>query len=1216
MIRFQEDWYRNRYPHVAQEVEEGLWPSAEAHYFQKGSQEGLSPSPYFDEEWYRSTYPEITYAISRQFRSGLHHYLLAGAREGRSPGPAFDENSYLAAHPDVAAAVAREECRCGYEHFLLSGEFEGRTASVENPYRTRTSIHIPVVQSMPMFSPLCVEIAASKSAHPRVNLVLPSLLMAHMSGGPNTAVNLVARLAAMGVPMRFLSSEQGVEPNRELLWNHIESLTGIDSRAMDIELGDASNPGDKAEIGENDIFFGTAWWTVQKLAPILPKMRIQKFLYLIQDYEPGLSAWSTEHSMALETYSMDMVPVVNSHVLRDHFIENRVGRFADRNFAGESLAFEPAIDRNFFFPEPKQSRRPNRLLFYARPLSAHRNLFELGVCALHNAALTGLFSDGNWELRYIGDAVSETKIGNDVVIRASPWMAYSSYARLMRNSDVLLSLMLSPHPSYPPLEMAACGGVVVTNNYGCKTQQRMSEYGSNIFAPEPTVKALVQTLTHAANLVKSGSLDKPKSILPATWAESFEPVLEKLFHICMHMLACNPNAVKSTPVVHRAVSVQQQDHAAILYPGEGEVVGTRPEFYIAWAGQTNDLVLRLYRKEDYFIRGDALAEIACTIVLRASGFSGVLLGEAVEPIPEGGYIVSVTAPDSRRSFCARGFEVHSSQEVWQKKFQQMLQRQAAAAATRQSSERLDEREGPLFSITTTVYNTHRSFLEALVKCIKEQSFGDFEWLILDNGSTVPDVSKALRDIASSDKRIRLFTVTRNLHIIGGNRYLVERAKGEYIIPIDSDDLIYPDALAVISRYIEFNDSPGLLFSDEQKISLQGAPAKYIWRPEWSTLYCQATCPASHLMIFKRGLALQVEAYGDDYARGSHDWDTALRLHDIGVRGVHIPEVLYGWRMHPASAALNDSAKNYIVESQMSVVRSSIARRGLAKSMEVEPAHWLPGYYHVVSHEDEQPPVLVNVVLCSAGEQDIEQLRRNVAATDYKSASFRIHVPDGTRLSAGEILSAGEVEIVSYSAIADVMNRVQGSAKTPFSAILYNALEISRPDWLLDAVTTFALDETTGIVGGCITTPSEEEVQHIGYVAGLDSFFATPGYGVRKPYVPEAIALLRRHVTAVYGSFVVIKSSVWEQAGAMKGFDTTDGLYGIEFCLRARELGVLTAYTPRMAAVAEFQMQHPAGSNAALRGEIVQRYGGSIERDPYYSAECSQSSKFYGLVTEI
>ena len=95
----------------------------------------------------------------------------------------------------------------------------------------------------------------------------------------------------------------------------------------------------------------------------------------------------------------------------------------------------------------------------------------------------------------------------------------------MRQSDILLSLMLSPHPSYAPLEMAACGGVVVTNSFGCKTQDHLAGYSPNILAPPPYAQAISEALERASEMVTNADATATPFGLPSTWQESFAPIL-------------------------------------------------------------------------------------------------------------------------------------------------------------------------------------------------------------------------------------------------------------------------------------------------------------------------------------------------------------------------------------------------------------------------------------------------------------------------------------------------------------------------------------------------------------------------------------------------------------------------------------------------------------------------------------------------------------------
>lgn len=529
MIGFNEAWYLREYPEVRRELEVGLWASAETHYHQRGSREGRSPSAYFDEKWYRETYPDVAAQIAAgAYRSGLHHYLVQGNREQRSPNPVFDEQWYLRSNPDVADSVARGDLRCGFDHYLRNGEFEGRSPNAASPPHKKAipSFMPTVVESLIPFS-LHVWFDPEKRTSRRLNLVLPSLRMRDMSGGPNTALTLVAELSKLGVPIRLLSSNEGVDPDLGLLRAHIENLS-VGSPIPDLEIADASNANEPAAIGSNDIFFATAWWTAQMIAEVLPRMRRGTFFYLIQDFEPGFHAWSTDYSLALETYEMDIVGVINSASLADYLVENRIGRFADPAFRSRTLIFEPAIDRRHFYPEAQTGSCHRRLLFYARPTIASRNLFEAGLSALAKVAARGLFPPDQWSLHFIGENLPETPIGNGVVIRPFPWLDFDAYARLLRTSDVLLSLMMSPHPSYAPLEMAACGGIVVTNSFACKTQERLWRYSPKILAPPPYTRTIADALERAVTMIADGPSPTGPLGFPSTWPEAFGQILPTL----------------------------------------------------------------------------------------------------------------------------------------------------------------------------------------------------------------------------------------------------------------------------------------------------------------------------------------------------------------------------------------------------------------------------------------------------------------------------------------------------------------------------------------------------------------------------------------------------------------------------------------------------------------------------------------------------------------
>ena len=348
---------------------------------------------------------------------------------------------------------------------------------------------------------------------------MPHLTLDRMSGGPNTIFQVTARLLEHGERLVYVAAFRGLSPDRESVIRHIGAVTGVDLSEADVELVDASSPGSIVDVGLDDVLVATWWPTAHVAHAGLGQIRAREFIYLIQDFEPGFYAWSTKYALAAATYEMPSRAIVNEPFLLEHLVRSTPGRFEG---ADQAVAFLPAVDSNVFATRTPGHAGPRRLAFYARPAHA-RNLFELGLRALRVAAADGLFDDERWDIRAIGHAVPELQLARDVVLSPVPWMAYGEYAAFLRETDVLLSLMLSPHTSYPPLEMAATGGRTVTNTFGTKTASALAAISPLITAVPPDVGSIVDGLATAIAASTTPIVGGAPG-LPSTWDDALADV--------------------------------------------------------------------------------------------------------------------------------------------------------------------------------------------------------------------------------------------------------------------------------------------------------------------------------------------------------------------------------------------------------------------------------------------------------------------------------------------------------------------------------------------------------------------------------------------------------------------------------------------------------------------------------------------------------------------
>jgi hypothetical protein len=387
---------------------------------------------------------------------------------------------------------------------------------------------IDVLHAVPMH----VRYSPASDAPPRLNVLDSAWTRSGMTGGPNTVINLAARIAKTGIEVRLVST---VRPNTiDLDWfkNHMSALAG-DVGPVAVSLASAGEVERPLELGPRDCFLATHWTTAQQLRHVLPMMPIRTFFYMLQEYEPAFYPWSSNHALALETFSMDFCPIVNEALLADFLFKQPFGRLAEPAIKNSAIVFEPAVDAALFQPAGKDAGgRPKRLLFYARPNNT-RNLFGIGLMALRQIAASSEFA--GWEFLSIGGrgSVPDMALGGGAVLRNAPWLDYAGYAGLLGQADLLLCPMLSPHTSYPVLEMAACGGLSVTNVFMGKTKEALEALSCNIIAVEATVDGFAEGLSKAAQTINRGGPRVGSLNMPREWGAALDPAARQvagIFH--------------------------------------------------------------------------------------------------------------------------------------------------------------------------------------------------------------------------------------------------------------------------------------------------------------------------------------------------------------------------------------------------------------------------------------------------------------------------------------------------------------------------------------------------------------------------------------------------------------------------------------------------------------------------------------------------------------
>jgi hypothetical protein len=212
---------------------------------------------------------------------------------------------------------------------------------------------------------------------------------------------------------------------------------------------------------------------------------------------------------------------VNSKLLFDYFSAQGLEPIT-RN----GTWFEPAFPETHYYLEDRDPREKLNFIFYARPYNI-RNLYYRGIEAIDASIAAGILDPDRWDFIFVGKDLQELTLAGGVRPKILQNLDWSRYTCLMRTADLGLSLMYTPHPSYPPLDLAASGAVAVTNKFDRK--RSLEQYSRNILCTDLDIKSLLGGLAEGAALAQDHTRRRAnyeQNSLSRNWNASFRNALD------------------------------------------------------------------------------------------------------------------------------------------------------------------------------------------------------------------------------------------------------------------------------------------------------------------------------------------------------------------------------------------------------------------------------------------------------------------------------------------------------------------------------------------------------------------------------------------------------------------------------------------------------------------------------------------------------------------
>lgn len=473
---------------------------------------------------------------------------------------------------------------------------------------------------------------------------------------------------------------------------------------------------------------------------------------------------------------------------------------------------------------------------------------------------------------------------------------------------------------------------------------------------------------------------------------------------------------------------------------------------------------------------------------------------------------------------------------------------------------------PLISVIIPAYNTPENWLKKAIDSVIGQVYENWELCIVDDASTNMSVRTVLEEYAN-DTRIRTIFRKVNGHISKTSNDAIEMAKGDFIAILDHDDELRPHSLYEVVKVLQKNPNAKLIYSDEDKITTKGQRTNPYFKPDLNIELLRSQNYICHFAVLNTALVKKIGGFRSE-VDGAQDWDLFLRVIDSipAKEVIHIPKILYHWRIIESSTANSTAAKPYVLKAQQHAVQEHLARNGLKGKAEIlYEISQIKVKYQLGKNSD----ACVSIIIPS--KDQLHHLKRCIKSIEEKTlhGNYEIIIVnnnsenDDTFKYFDQISKKDNIKIIDDSRpfnFSQLNNSAVDKSRGDYLLFLNNDIEIITKGWLIEMLSLFQ-QKDIGAVGARLLFPNDL-LQHGGVILGIGGVAGHSHKGVKREdpgYFNRAI--LRSDFSAVTAACMLCRRDVFKSVGGFKESCLSVAFNDVDLCLRIGKAGYRVVYTP-------------------------------------------------------
>lgn len=468
---------------------------------------------------------------------------------------------------------------------------------------------------------------------------------------------------------------------------------------------------------------------------------------------------------------------------------------------------------------------------------------------------------------------------------------------------------------------------------------------------------------------------------------------------------------------------------------------------------------------------------------------------------------------------------------------------------------------PKISVIVPMYNTKEKYLKELIDSLIEQTYSNWELCLADGSDDKKDYVDKL---VNQDHRIKYKFLNGNDGISENSNRALELATGDYIALLDHDDILPIFSLFEIVKVINENKEAEFIYTDEDKLLEEkenriGPHFKQDFAPDTLMSY-NYIC---HFSIYKKSLMDRLGGFRKEFD-GSQDYDLIFRVTEEANQIIHIPKILYHWRMNEDSVALSSDAKPYAYEAAKRVISAHLDRIGVKAKVEDAP---ILGIYKIKYEVVGNPKVSI-IIPNKDHKNDLKRCVESILEkTTYSNYEIVIVENNSTKSQIfdyyGEIEKNEKIKVIKHNEkgynYSKLNNYGVKNSDGEYIVLLNNDTQIITDDWI-ETMLGNCQREDVGIVGAKLLY-NNSTVQHAGVVLGLTGVAGHVNLGMNAEdagYMARNI--ISQNYSAVTAAMLMISREDYNSVDGLSE-DFPVAYNDVDLCLKIRNKNKVIVMNP-------------------------------------------------------